>query len=90
MKGNQTKKGNAPKPPGGGGSAGASGAPAGVVQYPLQKDTAEVFRSANKSVLNPGLIFDRFAPDLNKAGNQKEEWKKRALNDAAVKPDGRV
>ncbi len=89
MKGNQAKKGNAPKTPGGG-TAGASGAPAGVIQYPLQKDTAEVFRSANKSVLNPGLIFDRFAPDLNKAGYQKEKWKKRALNDAAVKPDGRV
>ena len=88
MKGNQAMKGGA-KPPGGG-SAGASGAPASVIQYPLQKDTADVFRSANKSVLNPGLMFDRFAPDLNKAGNQKEEWKKRALNDAAVKPDGRV
>lgn len=76
----------------GGGSTGRGGNPpagpsAGQIQYPLPAELADLFRRANKSDLNPAVVFDRFAPDLNKAGGKKEEWKKQALQTAALKPD---
>jgi len=68
------------------GSNPPAGASAGQVQYPLPAELANLFRRANKSTLNPAVMFDRFVPDLSVAG-EKEEWRKEALRIAAVKPD---
>ena len=81
-------RGAPPTQRGGGGQAPAS-SPQGA-KYPLPKDLVTLYRAANKSTLNPALIFDRFAPDLSKAGSRKEDWKKEALKVAAIKPDSSV
>ncbi len=84
---NQRSSGRGGSPPRGGGNPLPAGnAPTGV-QYPLPPELADVFRGANKSTLNPAVMFDRFAPDLSKAGGKKEEWKKQALDMAKGKAD---
>ncbi len=85
---NQKPSGRSPTPSGrGGGTSPSDRQPAAVVEYPLPPELAGLYRSASKDRLNPGVIFDRFAPDLSRAGNKKEDWKKQALQSAAVKPD---
>ncbi len=68
---------------------GGSPSPVGssLIQYPLPRDLADLYRIQNKSVFNPAVIFDRFSPDLSSAGNKKEEWRKQALQAASVQPD---
>jgi len=88
MTGNPTKKGSGAKLPPSRGAANASSAGSSGIQYPLPKDTAEIYRAAHdKSIFNPALIFDRFVPDLSSDNKKKEEWKKQALKDALIAPD---
>lgn len=86
----QGRNRGAPSPQQRGGGENAPANPSGGIAYPLPPDTANLYRSANKSVLNPGVIFDRFAPNISAAGNRKEEWKRAALNDARVEPDSKA
>lgn len=84
----QKPSGRSPTPSGrGGGPSPSDRQPAAAVEYPLPPELAGLYRSASKDGLNPAVIFDRFAPDLSRAGNKKEDWKKHALQAAAVKPD---
>ncbi len=84
---NPKTPGRGGSPPGRGGSQPAGGQTAAQLQYPLPPELAAVYRSANKSSLNPAVIFDRYAPDLSRAENNKEAWKKQALQAAAVSAD---
>lgn len=84
---NPKTPGRGGSPPGRGGSQPAGGQTAAQPQYPLPPELAAVYRSANKSGLNPAVIFDRYAPDLSSAGSKKEAWKKEALQAAAVMAD---
>lgn len=83
----QGRNRGAPSPQQRGGGANTPATSSGVIAYPLPPDTADLYRSANKSELNPGLMFDRFAPNISAADQRKEEWKKKALEDAKVKPN---
>lgn len=85
---NQKPSGRSPNPSDrGGGPSPADRQPGAAVLYPLPPELAGLYRSASKDSLNPAVIFDRFAPDLSRAGNKKEDWKKQALQSAAVKAD---
>lgn len=84
---NQSSPRRSGSPPRRGSGPSPAGQTATGVQYPLPAELTELYSSASKDNLNPAVIFDRFAPDLSKAGDKKEEWKRQALQSAAGKAD---
>ncbi|MEJ5200747.1 MAG: type III-B CRISPR module RAMP protein Cmr6 [Anaerolineales bacterium] len=65
------------------GKGGKADQPATPIQYPLPKEVVAVFQHAQLD--NPGLVFDRFAPDFSQAG-KKNEWRKQALEKSRKAP----
>jgi CRISPR-associated protein Cmr6 len=60
------------------------------MKYPIPKRSAQAYQNLRDRATNPGLIFDRFAPDWGNApGKEASEWKKEGLK-AAIrhKADG--
>jgi len=48
---------------------------------PVPKDAMEALQRLDKQPANPGLLFDRFTPDLSQASDkEKSKWKNEALN----------
>ncbi|MDT8897619.1 type III-B CRISPR module RAMP protein Cmr6 [Thermanaerothrix sp. 4228-RoL] len=84
MSPNSPKKHGTPSNRSGGGSAPASSS---AWKYPLPKEVVAVFKSIS-SVSNPGLIFERFAPDMSQANpREKSAWRAQALKIAQSVPD---
>src|SRR5581483_2240589 len=66
--------------------------PPAELRYPLPKRTVSALRSLTpRATQNPGLIFDRFAPDISSEPSRPDEpWKKQGLTrviDASARTD---
>lgn len=80
------KYGSSPNRPGGQQGKGGPPASSTALEYPLPKEVVEVFRKVPAS--NPGLVFERFAPDLSQARDrEKSAWREQALKKAQSAPD---
>ncbi len=80
------KHGTPPNRPGGQQGKGGPPASSTAPVYPLPKEVVDVFTKVPAS--NPGLVFERFAPDMSKAGDrEKSAWREQALKKARSTPD---